>query len=94
VDCTGPIFKISNAANAVLKRAAKAIYSKIHKADLSRDDRDSSVEWELILDTRAALSKPNRPVAMRGGETFEIEARSLALFRLRTMEGRRFPYSD
>jgi len=39
------------------------------------------VEWELILDTRAPLGAPVTPVTLRGEEVYDMEARSLALFR-------------
>jgi glycogen operon protein len=45
-----------------------------------RDD----VEWELILDTRYAVGKPDHPVMVPGGSVYEMEARSLALFRQRS----------
>ncbi|MCI0529266.1 MAG: glycogen debranching enzyme GlgX, partial [Nitrospira sp.] len=42
----------------------------------------SKVWWELVLDTREATGKLQyRP--MRGGDRYELEARSLGLFRLR-----------
>ncbi len=48
-----------------------------------RDD----VEWELMLDTRTARGEPEQPLTARGGDVYEMEARSLALFRLRTRAG-------
>jgi glycogen operon protein len=40
-----------------------------------------SVRWEALLDTRDAAGQPRlRP--FRGGQTYQLEARSLALFRL------------
>ncbi|MBI2090939.1 MAG: glycogen debranching protein GlgX [Deltaproteobacteria bacterium] len=43
------------------------------------------LRWGLLLDTREAIGK-DRDRVMRGGEAFEVEARSLALFRLRGTE--------
>lgn len=45
----------------------------------------SGVRWELVLDTRAATGQ-RRHRAMRGGEAYLLEGRSLALLRF---EGRR-----
>ncbi|MGH7830989.1 MAG: glycogen debranching protein GlgX, partial [Candidatus Binatia bacterium] len=39
------------------------------------------LRWDLLLDSREAAGK-SRDIVMRGGETFELEGRSLALFRL------------
>jgi glycogen operon protein len=44
------------------------------------------VEWELILDTRAPMGTPESSVTLRGAEVYSLEARSLALFRLRKEE--------
>ncbi|MCS6927658.1 MAG: glycogen debranching protein GlgX, partial [Candidatus Binatia bacterium] len=41
----------------------------------------ASVRWELLLDTRTASGR-RRHRLLRGGEAYELEARSLALFRL------------
>jgi isoamylase len=46
----------------------------------------SDVEWELIVDTRFPLGRPARPVTLRGGVSYGMEARSLALFKLRREE--------
>jgi glycogen operon protein len=43
----------------------------------------SDVEWELIVDTRFSLGRPAKRVARRGGAEYRMEARSLALFKLR-----------
>lgn len=43
----------------------------------------SAAEWELLLDTRYAEGKPARPAQIACGQVFELEAHSLALFRLR-----------
>jgi len=42
----------------------------------------SDVEWELIVDTRFPLGTPAKPVSLRGGVRYGMEARSLALFKL------------
>jgi len=43
------------------------------------------LRWELLLDTRQPTGKdPGRLI--RGGDTFELEGRSLALFQLRSSE--------
>ncbi len=42
-----------------------------------------SVRWEPVLDTREPTGRPRRARAMRGGETYEMEARSMAVMRLR-----------
>ena len=39
------------------------------------------VRWELVLDTRAA-SLRGHPVLIRGGRAYDLEARSMAVFRL------------
>jgi len=39
------------------------------------------LRWELMLDTREPLGKGDEQIR-RGGEAFELEGRSLALFRL------------
>jgi glycogen operon protein len=39
------------------------------------------VRWELVLDTREATGQ-RRSRLLRGGEPYELEARSLALFCL------------
>jgi len=44
------------------------------------------VEWELILDTRAPMGMPESPMTLRGADVYSMEARSLALFRLRKEE--------
>jgi glycogen operon protein len=41
----------------------------------------SKMRWELVLDTREATGR-RRYRLMRGGEPYQLEARSLALFRL------------
>jgi isoamylase len=47
----------------------------------------SKVQWELVLDTREATGIPRKwPKPMRGGTPYELEARSLALLRLRKDE--------
>jgi isoamylase len=46
----------------------------------------ATVRWELILDTRGPSGR-RRHRLMRGGESYELEARSLSLFRLRREEG-------
>jgi glycogen operon protein len=46
----------------------------------------SKVRWELILDTREATGR-RRYRLMRGGEAYELEARSLALLRLQRDTG-------
>jgi glycogen operon protein len=43
----------------------------------------SDVGWELIVDTRFPLGRPARPVSLRGDAEYVMEARSLALFKLR-----------
>jgi glycogen operon protein len=43
------------------------------------------VRWELGLDTREPTGR-RRQRPLRGGETYELEARSLVLFRLRQQE--------
>ncbi len=43
----------------------------------------SDVEWELIVDTRFPSGRPAKRVARRGGAEYGMEARSLALFKLR-----------
>ncbi|MGH7962086.1 MAG: glycogen debranching protein GlgX, partial [Candidatus Binatia bacterium] len=43
------------------------------------------VRWELVLDTREAVGKRRRKL-LRGGESYELEARSLALLCLRKDE--------
>jgi glycogen operon protein len=43
------------------------------------------LRWELILDTRDPLPKP-RIQLVRGGRSYDLEARSLALFRLQREE--------
>jgi glycogen operon protein len=48
----------------------------------------SDVEWELIVDTRFPLGRPAKPVSLRGGVKYGMEARSLALFKLRREERR------
>jgi glycogen operon protein len=45
------------------------------------------VEWELMIDTRNPMGKPESAVLVDGGESYELEARSMALFRLRLAEG-------
>jgi isoamylase len=39
----------------------------------------SGVRWEPILDTREAETRRGR--ALRGGQTYELESRSVAVFR-------------
>jgi glycogen operon protein len=44
------------------------------------------MRWELLIDTREAMGrKPDRPLG--GGVPYNLEGRSLALFRLRSREG-------
>jgi hypothetical protein len=43
----------------------------------------SDVEWELIVDTRFPSGRPAKRVALRVGAEYGMEARSLALFKLR-----------
>lgn len=43
------------------------------------------LRWDLILDTREPTGRPARPVLLRGG-SYELEPRSLALFRLQRQE--------
>ena len=45
----------------------------------------TSVRWELVLDTRVPSGR-RRHRLLRGGEPYELEARSLSLFRLRKDE--------
>jgi isoamylase len=45
----------------------------------------ASVRWELVLDTRVPSGR-RRHRLLRGGEPYELEARSLSLFRLRKDE--------
>ncbi len=45
----------------------------------------TSVRWELVLDTRGPSGR-RRHRLLRGGEPYELEARSLSLFRLRKDE--------
>jgi glycogen operon protein len=40
------------------------------------------VRWEVVVDTREATGKPRRRRLLRGGQTYELEARSLVLLRL------------
>ncbi len=40
------------------------------------------VRWELLLDTREPTGKPRRRLLLRGGQPYELEARSLVLLRL------------
>jgi glycogen operon protein len=44
------------------------------------------LRWELLLDTREATGKRRFPL-LRGGRTYDLEARSLALFRLHALNG-------
>jgi glycogen operon protein len=46
----------------------------------------SKLRWELLLDTREATGK-RRFQLLRGGRTYDLEARSLALFRLHALNG-------
>jgi isoamylase len=46
-----------------------------------------SVGWETVLDTREPTGKPKRRV-LRGGEVYEMEARSFAVLRLRRDGGK------
>jgi glycogen operon protein len=43
------------------------------------------LRWELVLDTRDPLP-PQKRCLVRGGRPYELEARSLALFRLQSEE--------
>lgn len=40
------------------------------------------VRWEVVVDTREATGKPRRRRLLRGGQPYELEARSLVLLRL------------
>ncbi|HEX4947384.1 MAG TPA: glycogen debranching protein GlgX, partial [Blastocatellia bacterium] len=40
------------------------------------------VQWELLIDTRFDNGKPAEPTVCKGGTTYEMEFRSLTLFRL------------
>jgi hypothetical protein len=42
----------------------------------------AKVRWEVLVDTREATGR-RRYKLLRGGDTYELEARSLALLRLR-----------
>jgi len=46
-----------------------------------------SVGWETVLDTRAPTGKPKRRV-LRGGDVYDMEARSFAVLRLRRDSGK------
>jgi isoamylase len=46
----------------------------------------ASVRWETVLDTREPGGKPRRQ-AMRGGDTYDMEARSFVVLRLRREQG-------
>jgi glycogen operon protein len=46
-----------------------------------------AVEWELMIDTRTPAGKSQTPVLVTGGSNYELEARSMALFRMRLAEG-------
>ena len=48
------------------------------------------VRWELVLDTRGMLDK-RRHRPLRGGEVYEMAARSLALFCRRRYHGNHVP---
>ena len=48
------------------------------------------VRWELVLDTRGMLDK-RRHRPLRGGEVYEMAARSLALFCRRRNHGNHVP---
>jgi isoamylase len=48
------------------------------------------VRWELVLDTRGTLDK-RRYRPLRGGDVYEMAARSLALFRRRRNHGNHVP---
>ncbi len=46
-----------------------------------------TMRWELVLDTREPTGKRSHRLLMKGGDKpYELEARSLALFRLRFLE--------
>src|SRR2546423_86664 len=47
------------------------------------------VQWELLLDTREPTGLRRKRTTVRGGDTFDMEARSLALFRLGSRAERR-----
>ena len=47
------------------------------------------MRWELLLDTREAKGTPRRRLLLRGGQPYELEARSLALLRLHANVTRR-----
>jgi glycogen operon protein len=42
------------------------------------------VEWELLLDTRNALGRPDSPARFKGGKAYPMESRSLVLLAQRT----------
>ena len=50
----------------------------------------ASIAWETVLDTREPTGKPKRH-AFRGGDVYEMEARSLAVLRLRRESARSTP---
>lgn len=47
----------------------------------------SAAKWELLIDTRQPNGRPTRTVPVSCGDSFELEAHSLALFRLRASVG-------
>jgi isoamylase len=53
-----------------------------------------SVRWQPVLDTREPTGRPRRARAMRGGEAYEMEARSMAVMRLRRADEDRNPPTD
>jgi isoamylase len=46
----------------------------------------AGVEWELLLDTRNALGRPESPARFKGGEAYPLESRSLVLLAQQTQE--------
>jgi len=43
-------------------------------------------EWELVLDTRLATGKKGVELRIPSGEPYQLEAHSMALFRLQLTE--------
>jgi isoamylase len=46
----------------------------------------AGVEWELLLDTRNVLGRPESPVRFKGGAAYPMESRSLVLLAQQTQE--------
>ena len=44
----------------------------------------SGVRWEQLLDTRDAAGKRRTRATVKGGQSYRLEAHSLAMFRLKT----------